>query len=92
MTTMYPNFDPASVFRSPIVSGYCRTFFAGKAYAWVLAEDADGQLSSRITDPVALADRVDAGGGTAEENVQRRAILTYYVRPQAAAASVAQRR
>ena len=78
-TSLYPVFEPASVFRSPRLAGYWRSLFAGRAYALARAEDADGGLDHRITDPVALADLVDGGGGTVEERALRRNVLVYYV-------------
>jgi hypothetical protein len=83
-TVAYPNFDPASVFRAPHVAGYWQVTLPGKAYAYAIAEDADGRRV-QIADPVALADLVDAGGGTPEEKLQRRSILTFFVRPPAVA-------
>ena len=79
-TTTYPNFDPNSVFRNPQLLGYWPTRFPGKAYAVARAVDAQGLGASFSFDPVALADRVDAGGGTPSERLERREILTFYVR------------
>jgi len=78
-TNLYPVFDPASVFRSPRLAGYWRSIMAGKAYALARAEDADGGLDRRITDPWALADLVDGGGGTQAQRAERRKIITFYV-------------
>lgn len=87
VTSSYPNFDPLSVFRSPHVAGYFRANWPGKAYAIAYAVDGDFLTSRHLTDEVGIADRVDAGGGTPEERLQRRRILTFHVRPAQSAAS-----
>jgi hypothetical protein len=76
---LYPIYEPASVFRAPRLAAYWPMFRAGKAYALARAEDSDGSLDRRILDAVALADRVDDGGGTAAEREERRKIITFYV-------------
>lgn len=91
MTSPYPNFDPASVFRSPFLAGYWSARFPGKSYALVQAVDSDGLSEGFIIDPVGLADRVDAGGGTPRERLQRREIVTFYVRPAATSVAAAGR-
>ncbi|HVP14602.1 MAG TPA: hypothetical protein VMS88_03600 [Terriglobales bacterium] len=78
-TSMYPDYRPTSVFRAPHLAGYWSMVRAGKAYALARAEDSDGLLDNQITDPIGLADRVDAGGGTEAERAERRKILTFYV-------------
>jgi len=80
---LYPNFEPTSVFRNPRLAGYWPALLPGKAYAVVRSEDSDGLAEPPILDPVGLADRVDAGGGTPTDRLQRRKILTFYVRPPA---------
>jgi hypothetical protein len=80
-TTTFPNFDVLSVFYSPQVAGYWRMDFAGKAYAIAHAQDSEGFVDREGGDDlVALADRVDAGGGTAEDHILRRHVLTFFVR------------
>ena len=76
---LYPVYEPASVFRAPWLAGYWRVFRAGKAYALARAEDSDGSFDRRILDAVALADRVDDGGGTPAEREGRRKIIMFYV-------------
>ena len=78
-TSIYPVYEPASVFRAPRVGGYWRMFQAGKAYALARAEDADGGIDNTIDDPATLADRVDQGGGTPTERALRRKVLVFYV-------------
>jgi len=78
---MYPNFDPNSVFRFPRLAAYDRAIFEGKAYVTVRAQDSDGLRDGSVDDPVAIADRVDAGGGTPQDRLARRKILTFYVGP-----------
>jgi hypothetical protein len=92
MTAPYPSFDPLSVFRSPFLAGYWPARFAGKSYALVQAVDSDGLSEGFIIDPVGLADRVDAGGGTPRERLQRREIVTFYVRAAATTVAAADRR
>lgn len=82
-TTTYPVIDPASVIHQPVVNGYWGLTTAGRAYAVIRAEDGDGTVDRRIDqrpgDGVGVADRVDAGGGTAEDRALRSKILTFYV-------------
>jgi hypothetical protein len=78
-STTYPNFDAFSVFFSPAVAGYWRMTFPGKAYAVVPAVDGHGQFGFTPEDLVAVADRVDAGLGSAEDQVLRRRVLTFFV-------------
>jgi hypothetical protein len=76
-----PVYEPASPFRNTVINSYWGMFQSGKAYAVARAEDADGALDGRITNPVALADLVDwpVLGGTAEEIALRTRVLTFYV-------------
>ncbi len=85
----FPNFDPTSVFRQPQVLGYWPAQLEGRAYVEVRAVDAHGLLSPALPDPVALADRVDAGGGTPRERLERRRILTFRIAAPAQARTVA---
>jgi len=82
-TTTYPVFDPASVFHQPTVSGYWGLNSSGKAYAVLYAEDGDGALDRSVDQrpggAVGLADRVDAGRGSAEDRALRSKVLTFYV-------------
>lgn len=81
--TMYPVMDPASVFHQPVTNGYWGMTSAGKAYAVVRAEDGDGTVDRRIDqrpgEAPGVADRVDAGTGSAEDIALRSKILTFYV-------------
>ena len=56
-TSIYPVYEPASVFRAPRLGGYWRMFQAGKAYAVARAEDADGGIDNSVIDPVAARGR-----------------------------------
>lgn len=78
-TSVYPVYEPASVFRSPRLGGYWRMRGAGKAFALARAEDADGGLDNAVRDPVTLAETVDNGGGTPAEQVSRRKVMVFYV-------------
>jgi hypothetical protein len=82
-TTVYPVFDPTSVIHRPVINGYWGLQTAGKAYAVVRAQDSDGavdrSIDSRPGDAVGVADRVDAGGGSIEDQVLRSKIITFYV-------------
>jgi hypothetical protein len=86
LTATHPNFMPSSVFYNPKVANYVFTFATGKYYAVGFPVDGHGQLdpSFRI-DWVALADRVDAGLGTPEEQALRRRVLTFEVQGAPAA-------
>ena len=85
-TTTYPNFDAFTVFYYPVVAGYDRMIIPGKAYAIVPAVDGHGQFGFTNEDLVAVADRVDAGLGSAEDQVLRRRVLTFFVNGAAPAA------
>jgi hypothetical protein len=80
-TSMYPIFLPASVFRSPRLGGYWRMRNAGKVFALARAEDSDGGVDNTVTDPMRLAETVDAcaGCGTDAERELRRKVLVFYV-------------
>jgi hypothetical protein len=78
-STLYPVYEPVSVFRSTRIGNYLIMRKSGKAYAIAKAEDGDGGLDNTVVDPIALADRVDAGGGTAAEVKLREKVLTFYV-------------
>jgi hypothetical protein len=71
------------VFHQPVINGYWGLTTAGKAYAVIRAEDGDGTVDRRIDhqpgDAVGVADRVDAGGGTAADQALRVKVLTFYV-------------
>ena len=82
-TTLFPLFDVASVFHNPVMAGYMRSVRPGKVYLSIADEDAEGMVGRLRGDPVALVDRVDSGGGTAEDRALRRRVLTYRVRPDA---------
>jgi hypothetical protein len=84
-SSTYPNFDPLSVFRLPQVMGYFRAALPGKVYLVARALDSDGFLSPTPANPSALADLVDAGGGTPEQRLERRKILTFHVQPTTSA-------
>jgi len=78
-TTTTPNFDAFSVFYSPAVALYWKVTFPGKAYATGFPVDGNGLVGRTTEDLVALADRVDAGLGSAADQVLRRRVLTFYV-------------
>jgi len=80
-SSTYPNFDPLSVFRLPQVMGYWRADLPGKVYLVTRAVDSDGSVSTSPASPIDLADLVDSGGGTPEQRLERRKILTFQVRP-----------
>jgi hypothetical protein len=80
-TGLHPVFQPASVFRVTRMAGYWAMIFSGKAYAVGRSEDGDGDLDLEVSnaDMAALADRVDAGGGTARDRELRDRVLVFYV-------------
>jgi len=71
-SSIYPVYDPASVYRATRLGGYWRMTQAGTAYAVARAEDADGGLDNSVKDPLALA---NAGEG----NPARRKVLVFHV-------------
>lgn len=78
--TLYPIFEPASVFRATKIGYYLRVFKSGRAYVVTRAEDSDGGIDNTIEFPIELADRVDAGGGTIyERQALRPKIMKFYV-------------
>jgi len=82
-TTTYPNLDPASVFFQPTINGYWGLTTAGRAYAVLHAVDGDGAVDHRVDaqpgGAVGIVDRVEAGGGSAQDIALRAKILTFYV-------------
>jgi hypothetical protein len=87
LSRLYPNFDPSSSQRRPLINGYYGMAQAGKGYGVVKAIDgyvnqAVGGQDNAIYDGTAakqLADLVDAGGGTDYEKDLRRRVLTFYI-------------
>lgn len=84
-STEFPTWDITSVFHFPAVACYAPNPTAGKAYLSIASEDADGLVGGNRGDVVAIADRVDAGGGSPQDRLDRRSILTYHVREAPAA-------
>jgi len=79
-TTLYPVYEPASVYRAPVLGGYWRMFQAGKAYAVARAQDYEGALDKTAgDDPTKIADAVDGGTGTEAQEDLRHKIITFYV-------------
>lgn len=82
-TTTYPCFDPASVFHYPIINGYMSVTSAGRGYAVLHAVDGDGAVDRSVDErpggAVGIADRVDAGHGSAEDVALRSKVLTFWV-------------
>ena len=79
-TSVYPRFDPFSVFRMPQIAGYLLTQLPGRAYVVARAQDSDGLRDAAIADPIGLVDRVDSGAGTPRDRLDRRQVLTFYVK------------
>ena len=86
LSRLYPNFDPAAVQRTTILNGYYGVTQAGKSYALVKA--VDGFINALVggQDDIIpteggrdLAERVDGGGGTAQERDLRRRVITFFV-------------
>jgi len=79
----YPRYQPASVLHNPVVNGYWGVNSAGRGYASLRAVDGDGAVDRRVDlqpgGAVGIADRVDAGGGSATDVALRSKILTFYV-------------
>jgi hypothetical protein len=89
LSPLYPNFDPTSVQRFPIINGYYAASDAGKAYTLIKAVDAyqstlqggqDDAIPSTLNETARqIADRVDASGGSPQEIELRKRVLTFYV-------------
>jgi hypothetical protein len=79
----YPVWDPASFLHQPEINGYWALTSAGKAYAVLHAVDGDGAVDRSVDQrpggAVGIADRVDAGGGSAEDVALRDKVLTFFV-------------
>ena len=81
-TGLLPVFDPASVFRAPVIAAYQAMSQAGKAYVVLRSEDGHGVVDNSVGSVGRarfIADRVDQGLGTPEEIALRRKILTFHV-------------
>ena len=71
-STLYPVYEPASVYRAPRIGGYWRMLQSGQAYAVARAQDADGGSDNAVKDAVSL---VNAGEG----DPARRKVLVFHV-------------
>lgn len=79
-TSVYPVYEPASVFRAPRMGGYWRMRGAGRAFALARAEDSDGGLDNAVKDQVKLVELLESGGGTpTERGPLRNKVLVFYV-------------
>ena len=78
-TSIYPVYEPASVFRSPNMGGYWRMRGAGKAFALARAEDADGGLDNSVKDQMILIETLERNEGTLAEKALRNKVLVFYV-------------
>jgi hypothetical protein len=89
LSAIYPNFDPTSVQRTPIINGYYAASDAGKAYTLIKSVDAFqnallGGQDDAIPNASGLGARqvvevVDGGGGTPQQQDLRHRVLTFYV-------------
>ena len=89
LSPIYPNFDPTSVQRFPVLNGYYAASDAGKAYTLIKAVDAyqstllggqDQAIPIALTESARqIAEKVDAGGGSPQEIELRKRVLTFYV-------------
>jgi hypothetical protein len=78
-SVLSPNFDPASVFYSPMIGSYARVQLSGKAYFLLRAQDADGLRDQSVEDARAIVEAVDGGTGTPEQIALRHKILTFFI-------------
>ena len=78
-TTMYPIFDPNDVFHKPVISGYHPVFQAGRAFATMQAEDADGDADQRVDDGRELVLAVEDHTATPAQVALRSKVMTFYV-------------
>lgn len=79
VTGLYPIFDPTDFRRSPRINSYQPMLTSGTIYSVISSEDGTGQdlagLDKTVPRGNALKtwmDRIDGGGGNAEENLLRR--------------------
>ena len=78
----FPVFDPASVFRAPVIGAYIPMRFAGKAYVSLRSVDGDGHQDQSVPSASAartIVEAVDGGTGTRQQNALRPKILTFFV-------------
>jgi hypothetical protein len=82
-SSLYPNYDPSSVFYFPNISAYTNLIQSGKAYMVVMPVDGDGLMNPLFASPAGarqLADSVDAGLDTRPASIALRSkIMTFYV-------------
>ena len=82
-SSTYPFFDPRSELNYPIINGGRGVTEAGRAFAVARAVDGDSAVDRRIDHQPGgaegIVDRVDAGGGSAEDQALRSKILTFYI-------------
>jgi hypothetical protein len=76
-STLYPVYEPASVYRATRLGGYWRMLQSGQAYAVARAQDADGALDNSVRDAVSVA---SAGEG----DPARRKVLVFHVNKEPA--------
>jgi len=74
---------PALRLHEPEINGYWALTSVGRAYAVLHAVDGDGAVNRAVYErpggAVGIADRVDAGGGSAEDLALRHKALTFHV-------------
>ena len=81
-SNLFPLFDPNDVLDSDAsrrIGYYQPVIQSGVAYATLQAEDGDRERDRRISDGLALAKKVDAGGGTKQERALRSKVIGFYV-------------
>jgi len=77
--TLFPNFDPWSVSRDPVIGAYVPMLRSGKVYFVLRSLDSDGAADNRIVDPRALVEAVDSGNGTPEQVALRPKVMVFHV-------------
>ena len=81
-SSTYPVFDVGSVFYAPHISTYNSMSTSGKCYAYTIAEDGDGAVDRRLQregGSLVVADAVDFGSPSLEQQQVRSKVLTFYV-------------
>ena len=75
---VFPLFDAGSSFDAPRIAGYAAMVQSGKIYCVLRAEDGNGGQDTRVLDPRALADPIDAMHGDPTQGLRSR-VMVFYV-------------
>ena len=76
---LYPVFDPNDVFHTPRIGSYHPTFYAGRGFVVIQAEDGEGLRDRRVPNGFTLVTRVEDGTATPQELALRDKVLTFHI-------------